>query len=356
MSYNKKNKRDYSEIKEYIKSYIDYDGLLTALGFSISKTNSFEIRAPCILHGGDNPYAFRLKRSTGRFYCYTRQCEKSENGEVDNDLIALVRRARNCGFKEALEYLAIFCGISLEELNNDKIKGELGRFRVEKDRRDYVSMMDYLDPGQESSEEFVMNAYNNGAEYFKNLGISDYIVEKYLLGSYVDNYGILRASVPLFDDSGNIVGYSGRAADKKKITKIKYSIKPGVEKDKLLYNLHNCKLNLSENSIIIVVEGFKALWAIVECGHKNVVAIMGSTITEGQINLLIKNCIKTVILFLDWNTAGIEGSEKTKKVLNEFGIEVRIIDPINELIEKGKTQPDDLEKNDLSDLIDLYMY
>jgi DNA primase len=73
--------------------------LLTALGFEVSGRTR---RCACIVHGGKNQSAFTW-RDDGRWYCYS--CGQG------GDRIALVRAARNCGFREAMDFLGQLVGV-----------------------------------------------------------------------------------------------------------------------------------------------------------------------------------------------------------------------------------------------------
>ena len=68
--------------------------LLAELGFAVNERTR---RAPCLLHSGSNPTAFAW-REDGRWHCFS--C--GEGG----DRIALVRAARRCSFREAVEFLS----------------------------------------------------------------------------------------------------------------------------------------------------------------------------------------------------------------------------------------------------------
>ena len=76
--------------------------LLEALAI---EANTRTRRAACILHGGSNPTAFSW-REDGRWRCFS--CGAS------GDRIALVRAVQQCGFREAVAFLAHLAGVSYE--------------------------------------------------------------------------------------------------------------------------------------------------------------------------------------------------------------------------------------------------
>lgn len=76
--------------------------LFEALGI---EANLRARRTRCVIHGGSNPTAFAW-REDGRWRCFS--CGAS------GDRIALVRAVRQCGFREAVAFLAHIAGVSYE--------------------------------------------------------------------------------------------------------------------------------------------------------------------------------------------------------------------------------------------------
>ncbi|MCK5017444.1 MAG: hypothetical protein KAS32_10290, partial [Candidatus Peribacteraceae bacterium] len=99
---------------ETLKDLVDPLSLMTALGFSVYYDNQDEIRAPCVLHGGDNKTAFCFRKSVNRFYCYSHGCEVDDSGEVQNDIVSLVMKANHCSFIEAVKFLSQLTGFDVE--------------------------------------------------------------------------------------------------------------------------------------------------------------------------------------------------------------------------------------------------
>jgi len=74
--------------------------LLCALGFSVNERTH---RSACVLHGGSNPTAFSW-REDGRWCCFS--CGRG------GDKLGLVRGARGCGFRDAVQFLARLTGVN----------------------------------------------------------------------------------------------------------------------------------------------------------------------------------------------------------------------------------------------------
>lgn len=190
------------------------------------------------------------------------------------------------------------------------------------------------------------------------LGIFDYmptgLIADGFKGKTLREFGIgydLKADrviYPIRDLYGNLVGVSGRTT---RSEKPKYKVYLGgynkrgqwvpgdfgegfdevfhgyhVSTKNYLWNAHNVFPNLyvyDNDEPIIVVEGYKACMWTVQCGFENTVALMGSTISRNQSDL-IKRLANPIILFLDNDEAGIEGTLKIARALSRANPEVRV--------------------------------
>lgn len=329
---------------ERLKEVVDPETLLVSLGFDISINNHREIRAPCALHGGDNKTAFTFKKEVRRFYCYTHGCEYDDGGEINNDIISLVMKANQCPFMEAVKYLSDLTGIKVDFNNVDEVDEE--RYKKDKSKNKFVKYMCENRILPEVSEDLLKEYRSNGAEYFKRIGISDSIIDIFELGTFVDDRGVVRGSVPIRDADGRLVSISGRRADGDR--EPRYLLIEDFQKSDVLYSLNGAlKYKDAYSDSIIIVEGFKALWAVFSCGFKNVVAVMGKSISTSQINLLVKHGYRYSILLLDGDDAGIKGT-----IRSEFLLKNKITNRTIWL--PDKKSPDDLDSIELYGLIDLF--
>ena len=94
--------------------------LLATLGFEVNERIR---RCACRLHGGSNLTAFAWHED-GRWRCFS--CGRG------GDKIALVREARQCSFREALEFLAGLAGVQFRFRRASR--RELGQARRRRDR------------------------------------------------------------------------------------------------------------------------------------------------------------------------------------------------------------------------------
>lgn len=156
---------------------------------------------------------------------------------------------------------------------------------------------------------------------------------------------------PIFDKDSNLVGISGRRVSDTPYGKYKmYTTSElgdiidesySCEKSNHLWNLNNVKNSPS----VIIVEGFKACMYIWQCGFKNVVALMTSTISNKQL-VLFKRLFTNYILFLDNDVPGIKGTAAAVEKLGFYNTRIAQY-PIITFEGDGKS-PDDLTFEELT--------
>ena len=294
-------------VKDTIKAMVDPDYLLTVLGVNVRINNRKELRGPCPVHGGDNKTAFRFKRETKSWICFTKSCHLT----YGTDSIGLVRGIMKCDFEAALKFLADMTGISLEDENNiqiNKMKNELEMKKFNRlPRRQYIPPCDV--------SEYNLSQYKAlRTDYFEEWFPPTLLDDFEIGGSYFDRYSIQREIIPIRDAEGELVAFSGRSLNEE--VEPKYLLTNGFQKDKILYNLHRAKEHLTDknNKTLIVVEGFKAVWFLSMLGFDNVVACMGNKLTPGQIGLLCTHAFN-VVLMLDGGNAGLDGIKSAMEEL-----------------------------------------
>lgn len=328
-----------------LKTVVDYDLLLTALGFNIYYSNNDEIRARCAIHGGDNKTAFCLRKNNGRFYCFTKKCEIDASGEVNNDVISLVMKVNKCSFIDAVNFVAGLMGVTVDfEQSGDEDCKKISDLRY-KDK--FIKAV--LNSGQlpEIDSNILSEGLKGGADFFYRLGFSEDVIRTFELGTIKDDDSVVRGLIPIRDEYGRLVGLSGRRVVGNE--EPRYKLIKDFKKSKVLYNLYNAKkVKDVYNGTVVIVEGFKAAWYVYECGFKNVCAIMGAKIALEQINLLVKHNFNKCLLMLDGDEAGKIGTERSLSMMKNK------VNAIPIYLPDGKS-PDDIKKEDLTGLISLFI-
>lgn len=144
---------------------------------------------------------------------------------------------------------------------------------------------------------FVLNKLDRGHEYLRNRGFSEATIEHFGLG--VARKGLMkdRVAIPIRDLEGQLVGYAGRVIDDARIgpecpryllpgDREKVGVRYVFRKSELLYNGDAVK-SLGRRGVL-VVESYTAVWWLHQAGFPNAVAVMGSSMSEAQAALLVR--------------------------------------------------------------------
>lgn len=134
-----------------------------------------------------------------------------------------------------------------------------------------------------------------------------------------------RIMFPLNDLEGKVVGFSGRIYKTDDSSKYVNSKESDIfKKGKILYNYHRAKEECRKKKSVIVVEGFMDVIALYMVGIYNVVATMGTAVTNEQAKLL-KRLSTNIILCFDGDEAGNKATISCAKELESIGLIPQII-------------------------------
>ena len=90
-----------------------------------------------------------------------------------------------------------------------------------------------------------------------------------------------------------------------------------------LYGLNFARKEIKDRSVILV-EGYMDLISLYQYGIRNVVATLGTALTDGQ-GSLIKRYADTVIISYDSDEAGIKATLRAIEILNKLDINVKVL-------------------------------
>lgn len=336
---------DFKERLQVMKDSVDARLLLESLGFKITRETTKELRGPCIIHGGDNTTAFRFNKEKKSWICFSHKCHDF----YGSDVISLICAVLKCDFLKAVDYLKGMTG----EVSNDNYY----RLKTKQERESFIHSYDNAKISPSVVNETTLKDFKSmRTNYFVNTGIKPETLESFEIGGgYIDNEGVVREVIPIRNDHGLLLAYSLRDIRKNISDKEydnKYVLTPGFEKDTVLYNMNKAK-EYGSYLPIIVVEGFKSVWKLYECGIKNVVATIGSSVTEGQCLLLCSYALKGAIIMFDNDKPGINGLTKACEDLKDKLDVIPVY--ITETDEFGKgLDPADLSCKQLYEYLDTY--
>ena len=114
-----------------------------------------------------------------------------------------------------------------------------------------------------------------------------------------------RLIFPIWNADGRMVGFGGRALDDSNPKYLNSRQGPVFDKSRLLFGYHLAKDAIKESGTAVVVEGYMDAIVAHQHGFSNVVASMGTSLTQFQTGLL-RDTAKEVVLALDSDAAGQE--------------------------------------------------
>ena len=329
---------DIKDIIEEIKSRCDIANIISSyINIKPSGTN---YKGLCPFHGEKTP-SFYINTSKQIYKCFG--C--GEGGDVIN----FVMRIENLDFMDAVKLLADRCGIEINTQVDESTKE-----RIEKSKK-------FQDIHVEAARFYFSNLIktkNPGYEYLRKRGLDDKIIKKFGLGYSLDSWNSLmnylisigyknedliecglfgyksetkkiydkfrnRVMFPIFDYRGNVIGFGGRVLDD---SLPKYLNSPDTlifNKRQNLYGLNFARKEIKDRSIILV-EGYMDLISLYQYGIKNVVATLGTALTDGQ-GSLIKRYADTAIISYDSDEAGIKATLRAIEILNKLDINVKVL-------------------------------
>ena len=148
-----------------------------------------------------------------------------------------------------------------------------------------------------------------------------------------------RLMFPIHDMRGHVTGFGARALDD---SMPKYLNSPQTivfDKSSSLYGINLAASAIRQQNMAVIVEGYMDAITAHQNGFNNVVASMGTSVTDKQINAL-KRLTRNVALALDADAAGEEAMLRGVGYENTLDAEVRVI-----TLPRGK-DPDDVIRED----------
>lgn len=133
-----------------------------------------------------------------------------------------------------------------------------------------------------------------------------------------------RLIFPIIDQSQHTVGFGGRLLGPGEPKYLNSADSDIFSKGKLLYNMNIARNAIRKEDRVLIVEGYFDALRLVAAGFENVVAPMGTALTEAQAELLGR-FTKQVVLLYDSDAPGQKATFRAADVLLAKGMEVRVV-------------------------------
>ena len=293
-------------------------------------------KACCPFHSENTP-SFVVNPERQYWHCFGA-C--SEGG----DIFTFAQKFHNWDFREALRELAAEAGVELRQQTPqqrekrdqlERMRGLLASAATAYHERlkspDAAAVLEYAtqDRGlsRETIDDFQLGCAPDSWDFIINslrtLGHGvDEIIEAGLAirsetGRVYDRFRN-RLLFPICDERGAVVGFGGRAMDPGDQAKyINTPQTPLFEKSRLLYALDRAKSAIRDSETAVIVEGYMDAVQAHQAGYQNVVAQMGTSLTEDQLRRIAPRHAKRLVLALDSDQAGINASRRSLEVARQ---------------------------------------
>jgi DNA primase len=134
-------------------------------------------------------------------------------------------------------------------------------------------------------------------------------------GGYYDRFRD-RLVFPIHHLEGEILGFGGRVLGEGSPKYLNSPQTPLFDKSATLYGLYHAKRVIREEELAILVEGYMDVLAAHQAGYRNVVASLGTALTEAHLRLL-RRYTSRLTLALDADLAGREATRRGLEVARE---------------------------------------
>ena len=293
-------------------------------------------RGLCPFHTEKTP-SFYVFEETATWRCFG-SC--GEGG----DIFSFLQKRENMDFREALEILAREAGVQFSPRTPESLK--------EEDRLNAC-----LSLAVDFYQENLQKSHGEDAQkyLFKDRGLSQETIDHFKIGWAPDEWRILRNKLkengfsdeeglavgvlaesdkgglpydrfrgrvifPIQDNRGNLVGLGGRILGE---GEPKYLNSPQTklfDKGNILYGLNEATKTAKDSEVIVLVEGYFDVVSSWQAGFKNVVATMGTSLTELHARSLGR-VVNKLVLALDPDTAGQNAIERAGRLVLDMSTE-----------------------------------
>jgi DNA primase len=276
-------------------------------------------KAPCPFHQEKTP-SFVVSPERQSWHCFGA-CA------TGGDVISFVMKREGMEFREALGLLAGRAGVQLREKRVSPEQKQARERHYDANEAAAAYFQSLLSTGAGSGAMrylegrgldaatiadfglgFSLDAWDSCRDHLKAKEFTDREILDAGLAVQGDNsvYDRFRGRLmfPIWDSRGRVCGFGGRGLGEDATPKYLNTPQTGLfDKSGTLYALHKATDPIRAEGQVVIVEGYMDVIAAHQHGYRNVVAQMGTALTERQF-ALVKRLTERVILVLDTDAAG----------------------------------------------------
>jgi DNA primase len=313
-------------------------------GYVPLKKAGHNYKGLCPFHAEKTP-SFVVFADSGTWHCFGA-CA------TGGDLFTFIMKRENLSFGEALKLLAQRAGVELEprspqaaeadqrlgllrEINQAAAlyyhhlllnNSEAARARAYLEQRGFTpDTLERFQVGFALDQWDSLLRYLTGKGYaLPDLAEAGVITERENQSGYYDRFR-RRILFPIRDHQGRTIGFGGRILDEGVPKYLNSPQTPIFDKSSVLYGLDLARQGIRTSGTAVIVEGYTDVLMAHQYGLDNVVAQMGTALTEDQLKLL-KRHTNRFVLALDPDAAGdqatLRGLDVARQVLDREAVPV----------------------------------
>jgi DNA primase len=303
-----------------------------------------EYKANCPFHEERTP-SFYVVPAKSFYHCFG--CGKQ------GDVFTFVQERLGLDFVESVRWVANRAGVELREVKRDQADDDPHRPLYEAnafaaawfrerllDERDGARARAYLEArgiGAETAERFQLGYAPDDWRGFSDAAGKHRIPAEILLEAGLlttserssEPYDRFRDRVmfPIESLGGRVVAFGGRILGGGGEGQPKYLNSPEspiYRKGRLLYGLHRARHAVRREERALVVEGYMDVVSLAAAGFENVVAALGTALTEEHARLLRRYTVRVLLLF-DSDPAGLRATFKAGDMLLAAGLHPSVV-------------------------------
>lgn len=327
------------EVIENVRSSIDITDVISEyVHLKKQGKNYFGL---CPFHGEQTP-SFSVAKEKQIFHCFG--CGKGGN------VITFLMEMESLTFIEAIQDLARRAGIEVPTIKDGQ------QTNMSEDNQNMLAANTWLTKLYHHLLKYTKDG-KEGLDYLKTRGINEESINTFQLGyaptttgftseflqkkgfhqQFLIKSGFItvqgdqktidrfqgRIIFPIRNHLGKPVAFGGRSISNHEPKYLNSSESDLFHKGKLLYNFDLAKNHIRKKSEAILLEGYMDVIAAYQAGIKNVIATLGTSLSDFQARLL-KRYVESVTICYDADQAGVNASYQTAKLLRQAGCEVKI--------------------------------
>ena len=276
------------------------------------------------------------------------------------DIFTFIMEVEGLSFREALEKLASQAGVELKQFSSDdgKIAAKKRRMKeaLELATKYYQvclaknsAVCEYVFYKRNLIKKTVVdfrigyapNGKDHLVRFLKSKGYAlTELRDAGLLNQFGGDLFRGRMMVPFFDNTGDIIGFTGRIIGD---GEPKYLNTPETllfNKSRFIFGLTQAKEFIHRSGFVVIVEGNMDVISSHQAGVREAVATSGTAMTEQHLKILGR-LTSDIRLAYDGDSAGVAAAERAINLANKLGINLKIISGYN-----GAKDPDELIQKD----------